>query len=94
MPVLRRSMEAVKAAELARRLGLPWDLVPLGSFHKYFDEWAERDLTDHLRRDRNHPSVISWSVGNECLSWMDEAGPFFSAIVDRCRERDDRPDQP
>ena len=34
-------------------------------YHLYFDEWAERDLTDHLRRDRNHPSVIMWSVGNE-----------------------------
>ena len=34
-------------------------------YHLYFDDWAERDLTDHLRRDRNHPSVILWSVGNE-----------------------------
>lgn len=34
-------------------------------YHLYFDEWATRDLTDHLRRDRNHPSVILWSVGNE-----------------------------
>jgi beta-galactosidase len=34
-------------------------------YHLYFDEWAERDLTDHLRRDRNHPCVIMWSVGNE-----------------------------
>ncbi len=34
-------------------------------YHLLFDEWAERDLTDHLRRDRNHPSVIMWSIGNE-----------------------------
>ena len=34
-----RSVEALKAAELARRLGLRWDLVPLGCFHAYFDEW-------------------------------------------------------
>lgn len=34
-------------------------------YHLYFDEWAEKDLTDHLLRDRNHPSVIMWSVGNE-----------------------------
>lgn len=34
-------------------------------YNRYFDEWAERDLTDHIRRDRNHPSVILWSVGNE-----------------------------
>jgi beta-galactosidase len=34
-------------------------------YHKYFDDWFERDLTDHLKRDRNHPCVIMWSVGNE-----------------------------
>lgn len=34
-------------------------------YNRYFDEWAKIDLTDHLRRDRNHPSVIMWSVGNE-----------------------------
>jgi len=34
-------------------------------YHLLFDEWADRDLTDHVRRDRNHPSVIMWSVGNE-----------------------------
>ena len=31
----------------------------------YFDEWNTRDLTDWVRRDRNHPSVIIWSIGNE-----------------------------
>lgn len=30
-----------------------------------FDEWAEKDLTAMIRRDRNHPSVILWSIGNE-----------------------------
>jgi len=34
-------------------------------YNQYFDEWAERDLIDHIRRDRNHPCVIMWSVGNE-----------------------------
>jgi len=34
-------------------------------YNRYFDEWHERDLTDHIKRDRNHPSVIMWSVGNE-----------------------------
>lgn len=31
----------------------------------YFREWAERDLADMIRRDRNHPSIIMWSIGNE-----------------------------
>jgi beta-galactosidase len=34
-------------------------------YNQYFDEWHERDLTDHIKRDRNHPCVIMWSVGNE-----------------------------
>jgi beta-galactosidase len=34
-------------------------------YHRYFDEWAERDLVDFMRRDRNHPSVVLWSLGNE-----------------------------
>jgi beta-galactosidase len=34
-------------------------------YHRYFAEWAERDLTDFMRRDRNHPSVVLWSLGNE-----------------------------
>jgi beta-galactosidase len=38
--------------------------APFG-YNKYFDEWHERDLTDHIKRDRNHPCVIMWSVGNE-----------------------------
>lgn len=34
-------------------------------YHRYFDEWSERDLTDFIRRDRNHPSIVLWSAGNE-----------------------------
>ena len=38
--------------------------VPNG-YAKYFDQWGERDMRDMLRRDRNHPSVVMWSIGNE-----------------------------
>ena len=30
-----------------------------------FPQWHEKDLADMVRRDRNHPSVILWSIGNE-----------------------------
>lgn len=35
------------------------------NYNLYFEQWHERDLSDHIKRDRNHPSVIMWSVGNE-----------------------------
>ncbi len=38
--------------------------VPEG-YHTYFAEWSERDLTDFVHRDRNHPSIVLWSAGNE-----------------------------
>lgn len=34
-------------------------------YHLYFKEWALRDIASMVRRDRNHPSVIMWSIGNE-----------------------------
>ena len=33
--------------------------------YDFFEEWAEKDITDMVRRDRNHPSIIMWSIGNE-----------------------------
>ncbi|WP_226294345.1 glycoside hydrolase family 2 TIM barrel-domain containing protein [Aquimarina algicola] len=34
-------------------------------YGKYFDKWAQKDITNTVLRDRNHPSVIMWSLGNE-----------------------------
>ncbi len=35
------------------------------SYHLYFNQWAETDLRAMIRRDRNHPAVIMYSIGNE-----------------------------
>ena len=37
----------------------------LQDYHLFFDEWSKTDVRDTVRRDRNHPSVILWSSGNE-----------------------------
>ncbi|MDZ7372007.1 MAG: beta galactosidase jelly roll domain-containing protein, partial [candidate division KSB1 bacterium] len=39
-----------------------------------FDAWHERDLRDFIRRDRNHPCVIMWSIGNEIMEQWHESG--------------------
>lgn len=45
----------------------------------YFNDWHERDLSDFLKRDRNHPSVFMWSIGNEVLEqWSDASADTLS----------------
>jgi len=39
-----------------------------------FEEWHRRDLLDMVRRDRNHPSVVFWSIGNEIREQFDKSG--------------------
>lgn len=42
-------------------------------YARFFNEWHERDLDEFIRRDRNHPSVIIWSIGNEVLEQWNDA---------------------
>ena len=48
-------------------------------YARYFDDWHEKDLTDLILRDRNHPSVMMWSIGNEVLEqWSDASADTLS----------------
>jgi beta-galactosidase len=52
----------------------PKPQTPDFGYRIYFDEWSERDVTDFIRRDRNHPSVVIWSAGNEVVDQVVPAG--------------------
>lgn len=63
-------------------------------FHLIFPDWHEPDLRALIRRDRNHPSVIMWSTGNEVgEQYMDQDG---AAVAARLREivREEDPTRP
>ncbi|MDZ8119118.1 glycoside hydrolase family 2 TIM barrel-domain containing protein [Pontiella agarivorans] len=52
-------------------------------YNKFFKQWAERDLKDMVRRDRNHPSVFMWSIGNEIGEQRDSVeGPAIARRLD------------
>ena len=52
----------------------PKPQTPNYGYRIYFDEWSERDVTDFIHRDRNHPSVVLWSAGNEVVDQLVPAG--------------------
>jgi beta-galactosidase len=44
-----------------------------GYYAKYFDDWWQADMSDMILRDRNHPSIILWSIGNELQeAWAED----------------------
>ena len=59
-------------------------------YHLLFPDWHEQDLRALLRRDRNHPSVIMWSIGNEVgEQGRGEAGAAVAEELTRiCHEED------
>ena len=64
--------------------------TPFG-YGLYWDEWWERDLTDMIRRDRNHPCIVMWSVGNEIKEVREgrpEGLPVMEALRDVCHRED------
>jgi beta-galactosidase len=59
-------------------------------YHLYFKEWSLRDTADTVRRDRNHPSIILWSAGNEIHDTPkpDIAIPILKSLVDTFHQND------
>jgi beta-galactosidase len=63
--------------------------VPNG-YNVFFEEWAERDIKDMVKRDRNHPSIVMWSTGNEIHEQHDKKNGWKVAkmLSDFCKEID------
>jgi beta-galactosidase len=58
-------------------------------YHQYFDEWGIKDAQAMVLRDRNHPSVIMWSIGNEQREQFDSSGTtIVKKLVDAIKEVD------
>ena len=59
-------------------------------YHKYFDEWAEKDLVNLVRHFRNSPSVVMWCIGNEVPDqWNGDRGPKLTRwLQDICHRED------
>lgn len=58
-------------------------------YNKIWDEWHERDLRDMIKRDRNHPSVIMWSIGNEVREQAQkDGGKIAQHLTAICHDED------
>ena len=58
-------------------------------YHLLWDDWHERDWRAELRRDRNHPSIILWSIGNEVKEQNTPDGRVFAAELTAIAHEED-----
>jgi beta-galactosidase len=59
-------------------------------YHQYFQEWWKKDLESMVMRDRNHPSIIMWSFGNEVQERADSSGVVIAKnCIEAIRAIDD-----
>ncbi len=58
-------------------------------YHLLFDDWHEKDLRAQIRRDRNHPSVILWSIGNEIGEQSNAEGHKLAGELTRIVHEED-----
>lgn len=63
-------------------------------FHLIFDDWHEPDLRAFLRRDRNHPSIFGWSIGNEVSEQQSNSTGGVTVAILRDIAHDEEPSRP
>ncbi len=59
------------------------------AYNKYFDDWSEKDIVAMVRRDRNHPSIVLWSAGNEIPEQSSDNGSeMLKRLIDIFHKED------
>ncbi len=58
-------------------------------YNNYFDQWSQHDLVNFIYRDRNHPSIVMWSAGNEILEQRRENGQEVLRLLMETFHRED-----
>lgn len=67
-----------------------WDIAKCDNgYHRFFNEWAEKDLVNMLHQYRNNPSVVMWSIGNEVpTQWSADGYKVAKFLQDICHRED------
>lgn len=92
------NMPAPELVELCDEMGFmmmlepfdEWDIAKCDNgYHRFFNEWAEKDMVNMLRLYRNNPCVVMWSIGNEVpTQWSPEGYKVAKFLQDICHRED------
>lgn len=92
------NMPAPELVELCDEMGFmmmlepfdEWDIAKCDNgYHRFFNEWAEKDMVNMLRQYRNNPCVVMWSIGNEVpTQWSPEGYKVAKFLQDICHRED------
>lgn len=92
------NMPAPELVELCDEMGFmimiepfdEWDIAKCtNGYHRFFDEWAEKDMVNMIRNYRNNASVVMWSIGNEVPTQCSPEGyKVASFLQDICHRED------
>lgn len=92
------NMPAPELVELCDEMGFmmmiepfdEWDIAKCDNgYHRYFNEWAERDMVNMLRHYRNNASVVMWSIGNEVPTQCNPEGYKVASFLQEICHRED-----
>lgn len=92
------NMPAPELVELCDEMGFmmmlepfdEWDIAKCDNgYHRFFNEWAEKDMVNMLRQYRNNPCVVMWSIGNEVpTQWSPEGYKVAKFLQNICHRED------